>query len=288
MIPLFFQMTFNGVVFSASLLLVALGFAILLGVMRMVNFAHGEWYMAGAFVSWFFLTSVGFNYWLAFLMAIVVITILGIAAEKLLFRPLRGQILNQIVVTLGLMLILQTSALLAFGTEAKLMPAVFTGRIQLAGVIMPIERLGIVAIAIAGLIATLLMWFYTKQGRAMRAFSQDVDAAALQGMSYGATARFTMVIASILAAMSGALMATVSASTPTMGGPMLFYCIIVLAIAGMGSVGGVIVGALIVGMVYSFASTLLGPMVGQMSLFGILILMLLVRPTGLWGREFPM
>lgn len=281
----FAQMALNGLMLGVSLLLVALGFQLIIGVMRIVNFAHGELYMLGAFGVWYLAQRQDLNYWLAILVSVVLVCIVGVLLERYFLRQLRGRLLPQMVITFGFVLIFQTLALLVFGTEGKAVSSVFRGAVAIGGAKLSAERLAVslISLVIAGV--TLALWRWTKAGRAIRAMAQEPDGARLQGVSLPATCRLTMIVATALAAIGGGLLAPVFMVEPYMGLPVILKSLVVIAVAGMGSMGGTVIAALVLGVVESFATTLASSEVAAMVYLVILALILLLRPSGFFGHE---
>lgn len=283
---LFFEMTLNGMVLATSMMLVGLGFTLLHSILRVVNLAHGEFYMLGAMLVWYLMSTYHLSYPLTILISMGIVIALGLLVERYTLRKFRGDLLSGLIVSMGLVFIMQQGALLGFGTETKNLPAVFKGLITIAGMQIATERVVItlISLAVIGFLVIFVNRF--KAGRAMRAVSQDEDAARLQGVSIRYICTLTMALTCGLGAIAGGLMAPVFMVYPTMGLPFLLKAMIAIVLGGIGSIGGAVLGAIIVGMVESYVSTLIAIDIAYVVLFGILSLILIVKPGGLFGTPF--
>ena len=283
MIDLFISILLNGVFLGLSLLLVALGLTLMLGIMRIVNIAHGEFFMLSGMIVWYAVVRVGLSYWLGLLAAIIIASLLGIGLERYVLRRFRGNLINGFIACMAVIMIMQTGASLLFGFPPKSMPSQFKGTITILSLPYSTERLTILLISTALAAAALFLVKSTRLGRSMRAVSQDEVAAAIQGVSVGSICTITMVLGCVLAAVAGALMAPIFLVSAFMGMPLLLKALIAMVVGGWGSVAGVIIGALFIGILESTLVTLASSEVATMILFSILILVLIVRPTGLLG-----
>lgn len=223
------QSAVNGLMSGLLLGLVALGLCLIFSILHIVNFAHGEMYMLGGYGAWLFsdqLHIVGgpaiARYLLAFIITVVLVAVLGIMLQRILFRRLHGQLLPSFIVCLGLILILQTSALLVFGTQDKQVSSIFPGVLRFSGTALSNERL---AVILAGILLIVAVQFFvqrTRAGQAMRAVAQNQDAAALQGINVENIRVLGMAIGCGLAAAAGCLLGPVFSVNPYMGaGPLM-------------------------------------------------------------------
>lgn len=275
----------NGLMMAMLYMLVAAGLALIFSIMHIVNFAHGELYMLGAFVVYYFFGQWGINYFLALLASMLLIGLLGAVLERFLFYRLQAAHLSQVILSLGLMILLQGAATVAFGADFKSVSSPFSGVWTWAGVTLAKERLLIIPIS-AGLVALLFALIkWTRTGRAMRAVAQDPEAACLQGISPVRISALAFGIGSALAAAAGGLVVPLFYLTPFVGGATIMKAFVVIALGGMGSVTGVVAGSLILGLVESLVTTLVGTTEATLAAFGVLVLVLLVRPKGLFGHE---
>ncbi len=283
---LIIEMTINGVMLATSMMLVGLGFTLLHSILRIVNLAHGEFYMLAAMLVWYAMSSYHLSYPVAILISMAIVIAFGLVVERYALRRFRGDLLSGLIVSMGLVFILQQGSLLFFGTETKNIPSAFPGSLAFAGVQVSKERVMISLISLA-IIAVLIVFVNRfKAGRAMRAVAQDEDAARLQGVSIRYISTLIMALACGLGAVAGGLMAPVFMIVPTMGLPFLLKTVIAITLGGIGSIGGAVLGALIVGMVESYVSTLISIEIAYIVLFGILALILVVKPGGFFGTPY--
>lgn len=275
---------FTGVSLSAIYILLALGFTLVFGIMRVVNFAHGEFAMMGGFALLFFLDRLALPYWVALPLGAVVVGVVSLLPERLVFRPLYGQELPSMIAALGLSVVLSEGAVILFQVHERSIPSGFTGMIDIAGFTFPEDRLIVVAIALAALTAFWLFVRFTRIGLALRTVAQDREIAEAQGIDTRATYRVTFFLATMLAGLGGALFAQIYALSPLMGPVPLLKAFTIVIIGGLGSVPGAALGGVLLGMSESFLNTLYGASVAQFASFGAIILLLVVRPWGLLGR----
>ena len=286
--PLLAQTLLNALVSSATIILISLGLSLIYGIMHIMNFMHGELYMLGAFGIWGFFGQTKIvegvpGFFLAMLLTMALIAILGMIIERILLKRFRGDLLSSFIVCLGLILIMQTAAMLIFGKDDKGVRTPFPGLLQGPGFVFSNERL-VVMITAAVLIGLVFLFIQRfKAGRAMRAVAQDSDAAQLQGISIDSVSTLCMGIGCALAAAAGVLLGPVFYINPFIGADVLIKAFVVIILGGMGSVGGTMLGGLVVGFVDSFGGTFLSGEFASMILFGLLIVVLIIRPTGLFG-----
>jgi branched-chain amino acid transport system permease protein len=283
---LIMEMTINGMMLATSMMLVGLGFTLLHSILRVVNLAHGEFYMLAAMLVWYFMFTYHLSYPLTILISMGIVIAFGLLVERYTLRKFRGDLLSGLIVSMGLVFILQQGALLAFGTETKNLPSAFPGTVTFAGIQISKERVVISLISLVVITVLLIFVNRFKAGRAMRAVSQDEDAARLQGVSIRYICTLTMALACGLGAIAGGLMAPVFMVVPTMGLPFLLKTVIAITLGGIGSIGGAVIGSIIVGMVESYFSTLIAIEIAYIVLFGILSLILIVKPGGLFGTPY--
>jgi branched-chain amino acid transport system permease protein len=277
------QSAVNGVVLGMTYVLVALGFTLIFGIMRMVNFAHGEFYMLGAFVTFFAFSQFQIPFIISLAIAAVVIGAFGMVIERVIFRPFRGNELNGMIAALGLAIIIQNAALIMWGADPKPMPAVATGILKLGPLIFPWSRLYVIAAAAVIIALFYVVITYTSLGRAMRAVAQDTEIALVQGIRAERIYPFAFGLSVALAALAGGLMGPVFGVSPTVGLAPMLKAFIVVIVGGLGSIPGALLGGLLLGVVESFASTFLGATVSDFLLLALVMLILIFRPWGLMG-----
>lgn len=284
------QVVLNALMLGLTLVLISLGLSIIFGIMHVVNFAHGEVYMLGAFGSWLFFERLAlpgpplFRYSLTMVVTVILIGALGWILERWFFRPTRGKILQAFIVSLGFILILQAGALVTFGVSQRKPPSAFHGVVNIAGAVLSTERVAVILICIVLIVALYLFIQKARPGRAMRAVAQDADAASLQGIDINHISSLCMVIGCGLAGAAGVLLGPVFYIDPYIGAVPVVKAFAAIVLGGMGSIPGTILGGLIIGFVESFGSTFLSGELGVMLIFIVLILVLLIRPRGLLGH----
>lgn len=284
------QLLFNGLGWSAFYALFAIGLTLVFGVMRVINFAHGELFMIGCFTIWVVVETLGNTlplplvFLVALLIAMLVVGGLGVALERGLFRPLRKELLAGYMASLGLMYVLQVSAGQIFGYYGRRVPAVFPGNIEFLGAFITHQR--VATIIVAAMLVGIL-WFFlgrTKLGRAMRATSQDSEAAVLQGIGINRMSALVMAIGSALAAAAGVLVSNMMTISAFIGGQVIWKAFIVVIVGGMGSIGGTIVASLLFGFLDSLVVEMGEPQIVIMVDVLVMLLVLAFRPRGILGR----
>lgn len=281
----FAQSILNGLAAGWIYILVALGLTLVFGIMNIVQFAHGEIYMLGAYCSYFLIKLYGFSFWEALPLSGFLVGLLGIVLERFFFRPFRGRFEPSIIVAVGLMLLLQTIAVVGFGTDTKSMGGIIPGVLRVSGVTLSWDRLLAILVGIILVAALLLLIKKTKTGQAMVAVSQDTYAASLQGINVNRISTVAMVIGCALAAIAGSLMGSIFSTSPFMGTSAITKGIAVIILGGLGSIPGAVVGGLILGLIDGLVPPLLSSTMASIVGFGVIILVLLLRPRGLFGHE---
>ncbi|MBI4620500.1 MAG: branched-chain amino acid ABC transporter permease [Desulfobacterales bacterium] len=282
---LLLQVTLNGLMLGMIYIVVALGLTLIFSIMNVINFAHGEMYMLGGLVAYYFSEQLQIPYMLILVLAMILVGVFGIVVEKFFFRPFRGELLPALIVSLGLSMTIQTLTLLNFGTEDQSVSTVFPGMINFLGALFSKERLAIVITCIVFILSLYLLIQRSKIGCAIRAIAEDREAAALQGVNIDRICSFTFGLGCALAAAAGVLIAPVFYVNPYIGGLPLLKAFIIIILGGMGSLLGAVVGGLILGTVESFGTLFLSVPASNLLGFIIIILVLLFKPSGLFGHE---
>jgi branched-chain amino acid transport system permease protein len=274
----------NGTMIGSIYVLVALGMVLIFGVMQVLNFAHGVLLMAGGYVCHFAFFKLTGSYPASIALSMVALAALGIALEQAVFRPLRDNIQMQIVASLGLILVIQNGVVALWGPSALQM------RVPTAETIVRLGTLSFtvqhfVIIGTVAVTVILLQLFLTRSrlGTAIRATSQNADAARVVGIDTNRIFLLTFVIASALAALGGALLGPLFLIFPQMGDLPLLKALTAIVLGGMGSVPGAVVGGLAIGIIESVSTLFIPTDFRDTVVFGLLILVLLVRPWGLFG-----
>jgi branched-chain amino acid transport system permease protein len=275
----------QGLVLSSMYILVALGFGLLLSIMGIFNFAHGAIYMVGAYITYGLAVSIGINQWVALFLSIVIMALFGLSLERLAFRPFVGNSNATLMMAIAVILILETSVNVSVGGFTRSLPPFVDGVAKVGGVSVSWERLVTLAVGALLLVAMTLLVRRGKIGQQMLAVAQDKVGATLQGISINRVSSFATVLACCLAALAGSMMASLLSLTAYMGDNILFKAIEVVIISGIGSIGGIFFGGLIIGFLDATLPVYLGAAEAQAITLGIIIVLLLFRPKGLFGYE---
>lgn len=284
MFGLAIQIVINGLTSSLVTILMALGFTLIFGIMRIINFAHGELYMVSAFLVYLLFGSLGWNYYLVVLLASVAVGLFGAALERVLFRPFIGRELNGMIMALAISITLQATAFILFGPDEHSVERPISGVIQFGTVMVSRDRLAVGLIALFILGVFYLLMRYTKVGLAMRAVVQDEEIASIHGVRPKIIHPLAFGLGAMLAGFAGALMAPIYTIYPYMGAQPMLKAFIVVILGGLGSIPGAVLGGVILGLAESIFATLIDTTVATMVSFGIVVVILLVKPTGLLGR----
>ena len=283
---LFLQTIVNATYAASYMALIAVGLVLIFGVMGVVNFAHGELYMAGAYAVVALYAGLGVPFFVAVVIGLIFVGLLGLIMEYGLFRPLRDNPLGGLIASIGFLLIMQTLAVLGFGVHMEHVPPSTQEKIVFAdGVVLTYQRLYVILAAV-GLLSAL--WFFlrkSKFGWALRACAQDREAAALQGMSINHTARLAMFIGAALAGVAGALTAPLVSPTPYMGHPVIITAFIIIIVGGVGSLEGAVLAAVLYGFVNTFVTTIYDGTLANIVGLLLMLIVLIVKPTGLFGAK---
>jgi branched-chain amino acid transport system permease protein len=279
------QSVMNGLCLGWIYILIAAGLSLIFGIMNILQFAHGEVYMLGAYAVYYFNVMLGFNFFVALLISIVLMLALGSILERFIFRPLVGEPLTPLIVSLGLMIILQASVQIMFGVSPKSIPSFYANVADLMGVKMGSDRLIVVGISVAIISGLYLMLKKTKLGQALTASAQHPDASRLMGINPYLMAAAAMAMGSALAGAAGGLMGSILKIDPFMGGAVLIKGLIIIVLGGKGSLLGVIVGGLLVGLIDGIVPVLFGPAVAAIAPLFIVAIIVVIRPQGFFGYE---
>jgi len=279
------QAALNGLVIGAMYVLMAVGFTLTFGIMRVVNFAHGEFYMLGAFTAFFTYVYWDIPFVLCLLIAAVTIGVLGALVERALIQPFRGDETSAMIATLAISVIIQNSAIVIWGPTPRQMPDIVQGTLLLGPFSFPWSRLLVIAAAALIFAAFWLFMQATRIGRAMRAVAQDKEAALIQGIRINTIYPLAFGLSVALAALAGALMGPVFSVSPFVGLTPMLKAFVVVILGGLGSIPGAVVGGLLLGLIESFTATMFGSLVADILQLLLVILILLVRPAGLLGQR---
>ncbi|MGQ9537042.1 MAG: branched-chain amino acid ABC transporter permease [Actinomycetota bacterium] len=275
-----------GIQLGSQYVMVALGLTLIFGILDISHFAHGHLYMLGAYFLYVLLVLAKVNYWLALPLCMVALALGGVAVERLVYRPLRDQPhINTFIAAIGLILFLETMVR-AIQPKALSVPKPIDRVFSAGGVSMEAQRL--IVIVGAALLVVLLHLFIkrTRLGTAIEAVAQNREGAALVGINVNRISLLTFAIATALAAAAAVLMAPLAFIAPEMGGVLILKAFVIVVLGGLGSMQGAIVGGYILGILEAMAIAYFSSTYKDVFAFAVLILILAVRPTGLFrGRE---
>lgn len=284
-LPVLSQIVLNGLNLSAIYILAALGFTLIFGIMRIINFAHGEFAMLGGFALLYLFAKLGVPYLLALPLAALVVAVASLAVEQFVYRPFYGKEMQGMIATLGLSTALTYLSVIAWGPHEESIPPAFPQIFAIGSVMLPADRLVVLIIAVVTLTAFWAFMRFTRTGLAMRVVAEDLEVAEAQGIDGRATYRISFFVATLLAALAGALFAQLYSLSPFLGVTPLLKAFIVVILGGLGSVPGAAAGGLVLGMSESFLNTFYGASIAQFASFGAIILILIFRPQGLFVGE---
>jgi branched-chain amino acid transport system permease protein len=281
------QMLLNGLVLGILYALIALGLTLIFGIMRVVNFAHGQMYMLGGFVVYYLDVVWGLNYFLALLAAILAVAGVGALFEIFLFRrvlSIAKREENSMLLAMGTALLLENLALVAFGEKQRGVPPPVSGIFQIGEAYLPASRVLVTAIAALLIIALLLFVQYTRPGRAMRAVAQNKQVTYLQGVNINAISVLGFAIGAGLAGAAGALLVTVFAVNAGMGTAISVKAFLMVMIGGAGITAGAILGAFALGFAEAIGYEVFPGSITYLLIFVGMIIFLVIRPQGIMGR----
>ena len=282
---LLWQTAVNATYAASYMALIAVGLVMIFGVMGVINFAHGELYMVGAYCVVYLYAQETFPFLLAVAAGLVFVGFVGILMERTMFRPLRDNPLGGLIASIGFLLILQTLAVLGFGRRMGHVPPSTQGKIEILGVVLTYQRLFVIVAAILLLAALWAFLKRSKFGRALRACAQDAEAASLQGISMNQTARVAMFIGAALAGVAGALTAPLVNPTPYIGHSIIVTAFIIIIVGGVGSLEGAVIAAVIYAFVHTFVTTFFDGVIANIVGLALMLAVLVTRPTGLFGAK---
>ena len=286
----FLSYLINGISLGSVYAIIALGYTMVYGIARMLNFAHGDIIMVGGFTVFTIVTTMGGSPVVGILASVVVCTVLGVTIERVAYRPLRdASPLAVLITAIGVSYLLQNVALLIFGSNARQFTSVITvPALKLAGGKLSISSVTIVTILSCIVIMAALMTFInkTKMGQAMLAVSEDRGAATLMGINVNRTISVTFAIGSALAAVAGVLLCSAYPSLSPYTGSMPGIKAFVAAVfGGIGSIPGAFIGGILLGIIENLAKAYISSQLSDAIVFSVRIIVLLVRPTGILGKK---
>lgn len=282
---LFLQQMINGIMVGSVYSLVALGLTIIYGILGVPNFAHGSLYMLGAYISFLLVTYGGLNFWLALLAAMAILLLIGMLIERVIFRPLlNAPHLNSFIAAIGLIYIIDNLALIIWGPDFKRFPPIYDQLYRVFGVTITLHRIIIVVTAITLIVLLQLFIRKTTIGMTILATAQDRVGARLSGINVTRVDMMTLGLGTSLAAAAGALIGPILLVYPSMGGAVTLKAFVIIILGGMGSIPGAIIGGFILGLIESIGGGYLTTDYHEILAFGVLVTVLAIKPTGLFGK----
>jgi len=279
----------SGISLGSIYAIIALGYTMVYGIAKMLNFAHGDVIMVGAYICFFATARYGLNPLLGVLLSMVVCTVLGIVIERLAYKPLRqAPALAVLITAIGMSYFLQNAAQLLWTSSPKVFPSVVKGSVKLFDGALSVSFVTIVTILVCVIIMVALVLFVNKTriGKSMRAVSEDKGAAQLMGINLNSTISLTCSIGSALAAIAGGLLCSAYPTlVPTTGAMPGIKAFTAAVFGGIGSIPGALIGGILLGIIEIFAKAYISTQLSDAIVFAVLIVVLLVKPTGLLGKK---
>ena len=288
MLEQFLQQLANGLILGSVYALLALGYTMVYGIIKLINFAHGDIYMIGAFMGYYLINTLHLNFFVALILSMVGTAILGVVIEFLAYRPLRNSTrIAALITAIGVSFLLEYGMVFFVGANTRSFPQVIkTVRYTLGPISISNIQLMILGISILLMVGLQFIVQKTKMGKAMRAVSVDSDAAQLMGINVNRTISFTFALGSALAGAAGVLIALYYNSLePLMGMAPGIKSFVAAVLGGIGIIPGAALGGFVIGLLETFATAVELSDFRDAIVYGILILILLVRPAGILGKN---
>lgn len=283
----FIYQLINGIQIGAIYALVALGYSMVYGIVKLLNFAHGDIIMVGSYAVWYFMAQLGLPWPIAVAGAILVCTVLGMTIEKVAYKPLRkSPKISLLITAIGISYLLQNTAQLVFTANPRMFNNFIGGDITIGTRQFGNVTLATILVSVALMAGLTILVNKTKIGKAMRAVSEDKDTAMLMGINVDKTISFTFGLGSALAAVAAVLYScSYSQITPTMGSMLGLKAFVAAVLGGIGSLPGAMLGGILIGISESLTKGYINSQLADAIVFGILIVVLLIKPTGILGRK---
>jgi branched-chain amino acid transport system permease protein len=283
---LLIQQLLNGLIVGSVYSLVALGLTLVYGILQIPNFAHGALYMMGGYVTLTMMNQAGLSYWLAIIVSMIVIGLLGVLMERLVFYPLRdAPPLHDKIAAIGILLFLEAFAQFVWGADYQTMSTPYGNVINVLGLTLTMQR---ILIIVSTIVIMILLYFFLKKtfiGSSIIAMSQNREGANLVGINTNKVAMMTFMISGSLAALAASLASPINLVFPGMGHLVILKAFVIIILGGMGSIPGAIIGGYILGFSESLGATYISNDYKDIIAFVILVIILTVKPTGLFAKE---
>ncbi|MBR5485779.1 MAG: branched-chain amino acid ABC transporter permease [Oscillospiraceae bacterium] len=282
---------FNGLQVGSIYALVALGYTMVYGIIKLINFAHGDFIMVGAYISMMaipVMISAGLPVWVCMIVAALLCAVMGVVTERVAYKPLRNSPrLTALITAIAVSLLLQNLFMVMFGSASKPYPAVFsTEQMGGSGIQLSMSTLVTIVLSVACMICLQMFVKKTRMGKAMRAVSEDMAAAQLMGINVNTTISLTFAIGCALAAIAAVMYcAAYPLVNPYMGSLLGLKAFVAAVLGGIGIIPGAMLGGFVIGIVESFTKAYISSQLADAVVYGILIVVLLVKPTGVLGKN---
>ena len=286
-LSLIFSQIVNGLQTGAVFALVALGYSMVYGIIRLLNFAHGDIIMVGAYTAFYAMTAFHLHPVLSVVLAVFISMVLGVVIEKVAYTPLRSAPrLSLLITAIGISFLLENGAQLIFGADTKSMDPIVTGNTTIGSMNISYAALITIVVSVIAMVALTFLVQKTKLGKAMRAVSEDMGAAQLMGISLNRTISFTFAVGSALAGIGSVLyLCAYPQASPTMGSMLGLKAFVAAVLGGIGSIPGAMIGGFAIGLLEALVSAVGLSVWKDGAVFAILIIVLLVKPTGIMGHQ---
>jgi branched-chain amino acid transport system permease protein len=283
---LLLQQLFNGIMLGSTYAIVALGLTLVYGILQIPNFAHGHMYMLGAYVCLFLMGVLGLGYWPALAAVAIIMAVAGVILERLCYRPLLNQPpMSSFISALGALIILENGVIAVWGPQGQRIGNPYPEIIDVFGITMSVQRLLVIGIAFLLIVLVQLFIKKTKVGSTIEAVAQNPEGAKLVGINVKWVSSLTFAISTGLAALAACLVAPIFILSPSMGALLGMKAFVIVILGGLGSIPGAIVGGLILGLLEALGGGYLSSAYKDVFGFGALVLILAIKPTGLFGKE---
>ena len=285
-LSLLLSQLFNGLQTGSIYALVALGYSMVYGIILLLNFAHGDIIMVGAYVAFYAMTNFHLHPIVSVIIAVITSTLLGVVIEKVAYTPLRSAPrLSLLITAIGISFLLENGAQLLFGADTKSMDTLVPGNVTFGPVTVSYTAILTIIVAVIAMVALTLLVQKTKLGKAMRSVSEDMGAAQLMGISLNKTISFTFAVGSALAGIGSVLyLCAYSQASPTMGSMLGLKAFVAAVLGGIGSIPGAMVGGFAIGLLEALVAAVGLSVWKDAVVFAILIVVLLVKPSGIMGH----
>jgi branched-chain amino acid transport system permease protein len=283
------QVVINGMILGMNYALIALGLTLIFAIMGVLNFAHGQMYVLGGFVTYYVFTVLKLPFLIAVIAAVAVLALVGLMFDRVFFRrvlAMSSREESSMLLAAGTALLLESLILIFFGEKQRGTPPVMAGVYQVFGAYIPAGRAFVFVIALFAVIGFMLFMQYTKPGRALRAIAQDKEVTALQGVNIGRYSALGFAIGAGLAGLAGALLITIFAVNSGLGTSISIKAFIMVMLGGAGVVSGAIAGAFVLGFAEAFGYAFIPGSMTYLLIFIALIVFLIVRPQGIMGKPW--